>query len=268
MLFIKRILIVALLALLLAFPAAMTGTAAPDSLASLSGETIHVAGGEVTVSMVFESQTGAYNGTIDVRAPADATITCQGITLDPVWNGSIATVDLGAHGLAVPADGNITLTASFPRDGDVVHRMLYDATVTVTVDSDGYVRSNIPLSFAHGSYTGTASLVTGEEVSISFPSPGRDEDGATMLYLGGGLAVGALAAGAAMFLLQRRRRDRYLEKEPVEVLEMRKKLLTQLLKQLEIERDKGKIADTYYQSIKDSFKEQAVEVMRELDRRS
>ncbi len=262
----KRMLSVAMLTLLL-IPATV-GTAAPDAAVTLSGETIHVAGGEVTVGMVFESQVGGYNGTVDVSVPSDATLTCQGVELDPTWSEGVATVDLGAHNLSIPADGNISLTARYPRDGDVVHHMLYNATVTVTVDSDGYVRGSLPLSYTNGGYTGAASVAQSEVVSISFAPARADEGGNTMLYLGGGLAVGALAAGAAMVLLQRRRRDRYLEKEPVEALEMRKKLLTQLLKQLEIERDKGRIADAYYQSIKDSFKEQAVEVMRELDRRT
>ncbi|MBS3773198.1 MAG: hypothetical protein KGY55_03255 [Candidatus Thermoplasmatota archaeon] len=268
MIFMKRMCAVAMLAVLL-MPAVMPAVdAAPDSSIAVSEEIIHVAGGEVTLTVVFESQTGDYNGTVAVWAPADAILTCQDVELQPSWNGSVATVDLGAHGISIPAGETVSVIVRYTRDGDIMHRMLYDATVNVTVDSDAYARANIPLSYAAGGYTGTATLTKGDVVTITFTSEGGGDGGDGLLYLAAGLAVGALIAGAIMYALRRQQRDRHLEKEPVEALEMRKKLLTRLLKQLEIERDKGNIADAYYQSIKDSFKEQAVRVMREIDRRA
>lgn len=267
MIFRKRMLVVALLLLLLA-PAAMAhaDVTAPHSSITVPEETIHITDSQVTLTVIFESQTGTYNGTLEIWAPVGARLTCQGVDLNPTWNGSIATVDLAAYGLAIPAGENISIIARFSRDGDVVHHLLYDATVMVTVTSQAYVRGSIPLSFAQGSYTGMASLGKGHVVTISFAPAGRDDD--VMLYLAAGLAMGALATGAALFLMYRQRRDRHLEKEPVEALEMRKKLLTQLLKQLETERDKGRIADAYYQSIKDYFKKDAMQVLREIDRRT
>ncbi|MFO8133779.1 MAG: hypothetical protein R6U10_07630 [Thermoplasmatota archaeon] len=266
MIFMKRMCAVAMLSLLL-IPAAMcTVGAAPDSSIAVSEEAIHVADGEVTLTVWFGSHTGSYNGTVDIWAPADATVTCQDVELQPTWNGSVATVDLGAHDITIPAGETVSVTAQYTLDGDLEHRVLYDATVNVTVDSHAYVRGSIPLSYVAGRYTGTATLTKGETFAVTFASGGADED-TGLLYLATGLAIGALVAGALLFAMRRRHRDRHLEKEPVEALEMRKKLLTRLLKQLEIERDKGKIADAYYQSIKESFKEQAVRVMREIDRR-
>ena len=266
MIFMKRMLIVAML-VLLPLAALPDADAAPRGTITVTGETIDVTDDTVTLTMLFESQGGTYNGTVDVWAPADATLTCQGIELTPTWNESIATVDLAAHDLSIPAGGTLNLTARYSRDGDVVHQMLYDTPVAVTVDSTAYVRSSVPLSYAGGSYTGTASLEDGDTVTISFTS-GAADDSNTLLYLAVGLAIAVLIGLAVMALLRRQRRDRHLEKEPMEALQMRKKLLTQLLKQLDIERDKGKIADAYYQSIRDSFKEEAVQVMREIDRRS
>jgi hypothetical protein len=266
MIFMKRMLIIVML-VLLPLAALPNGDAAPRGTITVTGETINVTNGTVTLTMLFESQGGAYNDTVDVWAPADATLTCQGIELTPTWNESIATVDLAAHDLSIPAGGILTLTACYARDGDLVHRMLYDAPITITVNSTAYVRSTVPLSYAGGSYTGTASLEDGDTLTISF-TPAAADDGNTLLYLAAGLAVGILIGLAGIALLSRQRRDRHLEKEPVEALQMRKKLLTQLLKQLDIERDKGKIADAYYQSIRESFKEEAVHVMREIDRRS
>ena len=74
---------------------------------------------------------------------------------------------------------------------------------------------------------------------------------------------------AILLVMTRRRgvRDRRLESEPAEALQLRKRLLTDALKTLEVEHDKKKIPDTYYQSIKSYFKDEAVRVMRELDRR-
>ncbi len=270
MIFMKRI-VVAMLALTLLMPVAiadgdLSDSSTPHSSVTVAGETLHVTDDQVTLTMVYAGETGRYNGSVELWAPADAVLTCQGDALDASWNDSVATVDLGANGLSVAAGENLSVVARFPRDGDIVHRMLYDAPVSVIVDSRMWVRSSVPLSYTAGVYAGNATLGKDDTVTVLF-APGEDDGGNVLLYLALGLAGGGLAVGALMLVMGRQRRDRYLEKEPVEALRMRKKLLTGLLKQLEIERDKGKIADTYYQSIKDSFKEQAVEVMREIDRR-
>ena len=82
----------------------------------------------------------------------------------------------------------------------------------------------------------------------------------------GGLTL-VFAVALLLVLLRRGKRDRALEKEPVEALELRKRLLTDALKTLEVEHDNKKIPDAYYQSIKHSFKQEAVRVLRELERR-
>ena len=262
----KRTLIVALLVLL---PLAVLpdADAAPRGTITVTGETIDIIDGTVTLTMLLKSEGGIYNNTVDVWVPADTTLTIQGIELGSTWNENIATVDLAAHNLSIPASGTLTLTARYARDGDVVHQMLYDAPITITINSTTYIRSTIPLSYKGGSYTGTASLEDGDMVTISFSSGDANEEN-TQIYLALGLAGGALVGIVVMTLLRRQHRDHHLEKEPVEALQMRKKLLTQLLKQLDIEQDKGKIADAYYKSIRDSFKEEAVQVMREIDRRN
>ncbi|RLF62870.1 MAG: hypothetical protein DRN31_03590 [Thermoplasmata archaeon] len=85
------------------------------------------------------------------------------------------------------------------------------------------------------------------------------------------LVAGAVAILLAILLIaltiKRRREEKLLEKEPVEALELRKRLLTDALKTLEIEHEKKKIPDAYYRSIKDYFKKEAIRVLREIDRR-
>ena len=67
--------------------------------------------------------------------------------------------------------------------------------------------------------------------------------------------------------MRRHGHDRRLETEPADALQLRKRLLTDALKTLEVEHENKKIPDAYYQSIKSYFKNEAVRVLRELDRR-
>ncbi len=75
--------------------------------------------------------------------------------------------------------------------------------------------------------------------------------------------IGIIIAMALARYLSKPRKK--MEKESIQSLELRKKLLVDALKTLEKEHDEGKIPDSYYESIKGDFKKQAVEVLKELD---
>ncbi len=75
--------------------------------------------------------------------------------------------------------------------------------------------------------------------------------------------IGVIIAMALARYLSKPRKK--MERESIQSLELRKKLLVDALKTLEKEHDEGKIPDSYYESIKGDFKKQAVGVLKELD---
>lgn len=241
----------------------------PSASLTVQEQVWEVSDGQLRERLVFVSSI-PYNGTITLDVPSDFQVVAEGTPLQGTWEEGWATIDLGAQGLAVSPGDTLTLEVTYAVPSLLDYHVQYPTTLlTVTLDTDRYPRASLPLAYDHQSnvYEGQLhNLTPGQRITLTFLEPEGGEEGLSPLTW----ILGALAAVLAVLLAllwRRGRRQRHLEKEPVEALELRKRLLTDALKTLEVEHDRKKISDAYYQSIKDYFKQEAVEVLRELDRR-
>ncbi|MGC9554619.1 MAG: hypothetical protein ACP5EK_04845, partial [Thermoplasmatota archaeon] len=212
-----------------------------------------------------------YYGSLILCVPSGFRATAGQTQLEGTWSEGRATVDLEAHGLSLPAGETLTVEVGYPLPRRLEYVVQYPTAVfTITLDTPLYPRATLPLAYhpESGLYQGTLhNLTAGREMTVSLleAEGGGGEPGPLTWAMGG--AVGVLLLLLLLVLRRGGRRSRHLEKEPVEALELRRRLLTDALKTLEVEHDRKAIPDAYYQSIKKYFKQEAVEVLRELDRR-
>ncbi|MEA2054203.1 MAG: hypothetical protein U9O96_03670 [Candidatus Thermoplasmatota archaeon] len=243
----------------------------PGDNIKVEKEDISIVGDEVNERIFFTSTLGKYNGTIEIWATSNPKIECEGKELAGVFEENIVEINLGENGIVIPAGGNISINVSYTIDGKFENRIIYHTDLMeINIESAKYPRGNIPIEYKGGNeYASTLkSLEKGDGFWVEFVeiSPGGKTNIDILSILAGSVAI--LLAIVLIALAGKKRKDeRRLGKEPVEALELRKKLLTNSLKALEIEHDKKKIPDAYYRSIKDYFKGEAVKVLKELDRR-
>ena len=237
---------------------------------SISEHQIIVNEDGVSETITFMAGAEAYNGVLTLSIPDDYTARSQGLTLTGTWADGQVQFNLSAFDLRIPAGELLQVNITTARSDNLERSVLYHtAHLTLTLDVDDYPRGNIPLvyGFQQNMYTcDLYDVASGRDVLIQFAAtPEHDTIGFLTLVLSSAVVVMAILL---LLALRWHGRDRRLETEPDDALQLRKRLLTDALKTLEVEHDNKKIPDTYYHSIKDYFKNEAVRVLRELDRRS
>ena len=264
---VKKVAVVFVVAALLLVPLSIA--ASPGSNIKVEKEEIEISGNKVSEKIFFTSILGSYNGTVEIWAPSDCHVECMGNAVNGNAQNNVVEINLGENGLMIPSDGTLLINVSYTLKGNFEYKVIYPTDLMeLTIKTGKYPRGNIPLKYeGNGIYTSNlTSMEKDASISIEFV-----EQSAV-----GGMSALSLVAGAVAILLaillialtiKRRREEKLLEKEPVEALELRKRLLTDALKTLEIEHEKKKIPDAYYRSIKDYFKKEAIRVLREIDRR-
>jgi hypothetical protein len=232
-------------------------------------EEIRISGNEVNEKIFFISKLGTYNGTVEIWvSSSNYELEYKGEKLEGILEGNVVELSLGDYGIVIPAGGNISINVSYILENKFEHKIIYSTDlVDIRIESSKYPRGNIPLEYK-GDDVYTSSLISREKddyIWIEF-----------MEKISGGeintttLVIGLVAILAIIFIafITKKRATVKLGKESVEALELRKKLLTDALKTLEIEHNKKKIPDSYYRSIKDYFKGETIKVLRELDKRA
>ena len=243
--------------------------AAPGSNVKIEREEISISGGEVTEKIFFASTLGSYNGTINIWAPSDCKIECRGSSIDGNAHDGMVDINLGANGLEIPSRGTLLLNISYTLKNNFEYTILYPTDLMeITIKAADYPRGNIPLKYGGNSiYTSNlTALEKDTQIWIEFIEQQSSEN-ASSIYIMAGVVAIFLAVILIAFAVRRRGEEGILAKESTEALELRKRLLTDALKTLEIEHEKKKIPDAYYRSIKDYFKKEAIKVLREIDRR-
>ena len=224
----------------------------------------------VIETITFMAGADAYNGILTISAPDDYNARSQGMMLTGTWADGQVQFNLTAFDLRIPAGGLLQVNITAARSDNLERSVIYPtAHLTLTLDADDYLRGNIPLvyGFQQNMYTSDLhDVAPGRDILIQFAAA-SEHDTISFLTL---ILSSAVVVMAILLLLVLRwhGRDRRLETEPDDALQLRKRLLTDALKTLEVEHDNKKIPDTYYHSIKGYFKNEAVRVLRELDRRN
>jgi len=237
---------------------------------SVSEHHIIVNENDVYETITFMAGAEAYTGVLTISAPDDYTAYSQGLMLTGTWADGQVQFNLSSFDLRVPAGGLLQVNITTARSDNLERSVIYPtAYLTLTLDVDDYPQGNIPLVYGLQQNMYTSDLydvAPDQEILIQFVAA-SEHDTIGFLTLVLSSAVVAMAI-LLLLTLRWRGRDRRLETEPDDALQLRRRLLTDALKTLEIEHDTKKIPDTYYHSIKDYFKNEAVRVLRELDRRS
>jgi hypothetical protein len=199
----------------------------------------------------------------------DVAIECQG--LDVVFQRPLATnvtLNLGENNLSIPPNGHLIVNLSYSLPSPFDKKLVYKTdSLEITITAEDYPRGSIPIHYDSMSDT-YISVLGAQDASFSltldfFSSPSSYIwDMVTFVLLG--LVI--LLVLILLYILYRPPQNR-IAKEPTESLELRKKLLMEILKTLEIERSKGRVPDTYYSVIKDDYKKEAVKVIQELEKR-
>gem|GEM_PF-1457558 len=214
----------------------------------------------------------SYNGTLYFWISGkskDVAIECQG--LDVVFQRLVATnvsINLGENNLSIPPNGHLMVNLSYSLPPPFDKKLVYKTdALEVTIAAEDYPRGNIPIHYDSLSDT-YVSILGAQDSSFSFTldfvsSPSSSIWNMVTLVL---LGLVILSVLILLFIRYRPKKDK-IAKEPTESLELRKKLLMDILKTLEIERSKGRVPDTYYSVIKDDYKKEAVKVIQELEKR-
>jgi len=199
----------------------------------------------------------------------DMAIECRG--LDVIFHRPMATnitINLGENNLSIPLNGHLMVNLSYsilpPFDKKLVYKT--DALV-ITIAAEDYPRGSIPIRYDSMSDT-YVSILEAQGSSFSFTldfvsSPSSSIGNMVFLVL---IGLVILLVLILLYLLYRPKKNQ-IAQEPTESLELRKKLLMDLLKTLEIERSKGRVPDTYYSIIKNDYKKEAVKIIQELEKR-
>lgn len=199
----------------------------------------------------------------------DLTIESQG--LDIVYEKKTATnvsINLAEHNLSIQPNGHIRFNLSYSLSSPFFKKLAYRThTLQVTIMSEDYPRGNIPIHYDSLTDTYVSSLKMQDSsfsFNIDFVSPiSCSIWNMHSLFL---LVIVILLLVIVAYLVYHPKKNK-IEKEPTESLELRKKLLMNLLKTLESERAKGKAPDTYYNIIKNDYKKKAVKIIQELEKR-
>ena len=264
---VKKVAVVFVVAALMLMP--LSGAASPGSNIKVEKEEIEISGNEVTEKIFFTSILGSYNGTIEIWAPSNSHIECMGNEIKGNAQNNVVEINLEENGLMIPSHGTLLINVSYALKGNFDYKVLYPTDLmTIALKTKDYPRGNIPLKY-EGNDMYTSNLTSVEKdtsISIEFVKQSAAGGMNAMSAVAGSVAI-LLAILLLAFAIRRRREEGLLAKEPVESLELRKRLLTDALKTLEIEHEKKKIPDAYYRSIKDYFKKEAIRVLREIDRR-
>ena len=227
---------------------------------------IDISGNDVSEHLLFSSSS-VYNGTLELWIPSDKyEVEYMGNELAGTMQDSVLSINLSEQGIVIPAGKNISLNVSYSIGNIFDYRVMYPTDeMVITIHSGNYLRGSIPVRYdGNGIYTSDiASLQKGDSISIEFAA---EKEKVSISVIAGAVAV-VFAILIIAYILKRRGADGMLGKESVEALELRKRLLTDALKTLEVEHEKKKIPDAYYRSIKEYFKKEAIRVLRELDRR-
>ncbi len=199
----------------------------------------------------------------------DVAIECQG--LDVVFHRPLATnvtINLAENNLSIPPNGYLIVNLSYSLSPPFDKKLVYRTDVLeITIVAEDYPRGSIPIHYDSMSDT-YISILGAQDNSFSFTldfvsSPSSYTWNMITLVL---LVSVILLALILLYILYRPKKD-WIAKEPTESLELRKKLLMETLKKLEIERSKDRVPDTYYSAIKDDYKKEAVKVIQELEKR-
>jgi len=264
---VKKVAVVFVVAALLLM--ALSSSAAPGSNIKIEKEEISISDGKVVEKLFFASTLGSYNGTISIWAFSDYKIECMGHDIEGNLNGNVVDIDLGENGLVIPSTGTLLINVSYTLKDKFEYTTLYPTDlIEITIDTGNYPRGNIPLKYEGNDIysSNLTSLEKDTSIWMEFIERQSSESTDNLSLIAGAVAI-FFAVLLLAFAIRRRREEGLLAKESIEALELRKRLLTDALKTLEIEHEKKKIPDTYYRSIKDYFKKEAIRVLREIDRR-
>lgn len=239
------------------------------SAVSVSEHQIRVNENDVHETITFVAGAEAYNGALIISVPDDYEARAQGLMLTGTWADGQVRFNLSAFDLLIPAGGLLQVNITTAWSGNLERSVIYPtAHLTLTLVVDNYLQGNIPLAydFQQKMYTSDLHDVTPDQNIRIQLAADAEHDTNSILTLALSSAVVVLAV-LLLYSLRRHGHDRRLEAEPADALQLRKRLLTDALKTLEVEHENKKIPDAYYQSIKSYFKNEAVRVLRELDRR-
>ena len=199
----------------------------------------------------------------------DVAIECQG--LDVLFHRPVATnitINLEENNLSIPLNGHLLVNFSYSLPPPFDKKLVYKTnTLVITIASENYPRGSIPIRYDSISDT-YVSILEKQDSSFSFTldfvSSPSSLIGNMVFFVLLGLVI--LLVLILLYILYRPQKNK-MAKEPTESLKLRKKLLMDLLKTLEIERSKDRVPDTYYSVIKDDYKKEAVKVIQELEKR-
>jgi len=225
----------------------------------------------VDEKIVYKSVLSDYNGTLEIWAPAEnVDIEYDGTFLTGDREGNIISIYLGDYNITIKLGGNISLKAKYSISDTFEKKFLYKTDeVVIEIRSEKYPRGSIPLVYiGDDTYTYTSDHPFDPEDSFRLEFIEKIQKETDTMSLIFGLAAIILAIILIGYIaVGMKGKQKTLAKESDEALELRKKLLMDALKTLEIEHDKGKISDVYYNSIKNYFKGEAIKVLKEMERR-
>ena len=237
----------------------------------VESDKIVINNGEVEEDIIYESVLSNYNGTLQIWAPYEKTeIKYEGNILEGKREGNIISLYLGDYNITIPFGENISIKITYSISDKFEKKFIYETDeLEIQIHSEKYPRGNIPLVYkGNNTYTYSSSQPFNPDESfwLEFIVQKQKESNFSYLILGiAAIFLAVILIGYIAFTAKGK--GKTLAKESDEALELRKRLLMDALKTLEIEHDKGKISDVYYNSIKDYFKREAIKVLKEIERR-
>ena len=199
----------------------------------------------------------------------DLAIECQG--LDVIFHRPAATnitINLGENNLSIPLNGHLMVNLSYSLPPPFDKKLVYKTNaLVITLAAEDYPRGDIPIHY--DSMSNTYVSILGEQASsFSFTLDFVSSSSSSMRNMFFLILLGLVILLVLIILyILLRPKNNQIRKEPTESLKLRKKLLMDLLKTLEIERSKGRVPDTYYSVIKNDYKKEAVKVIQEIEKR-
>jgi preprotein translocase subunit YajC len=214
----------------------------------------------------------SYNGSLYFwisDKSTDLTIECQGLDIGYIkQTATNVSINLAENNLSIQPNGYIRFNLSYSLPPPFSKELAYRThAIQVIIISEDYPRGTIPLHYDSLTDTYVSSLKKQDSsfsFNIDFVSPPSCPMWNMFSLI---LLVLVLLLIITLSYFVYRPQKNKIEKEPIEALELRKKLLMDVLKTLEVERGKGKVPDTYYSIIKDDYKKEAVRIIQELERR-
>lgn len=237
----------------------IVSTAHSQDISSASHDIVISTGEDKTTieeTITLQGSTNEHVGLVDFwiqDGAADVNFFVKGSKIDSTYSGNTYTINLSSLEIEFGSQPRVEITYNLDKNINDFQKELLQNTSSLKITFNDNVL-----------YTGS-NLATGSSLTLSLYKP--TETPLSIYLIVGILLVIILVTVVTSYMLRRQRTTKIkkIAGESEELLNTKKGLLMDLLKELEKQHRGNQISDDTYHKLKEQYKQEAVEAMKHLE---